>query len=110
MLGTEQVEDGLHGIEGDERNLDEDRVPVAHRAVPQTGQLLGLQRTALVALAADETGLGIHEPLQIEFPAQIVRRTADHIHRIEMRRALEHGHCGRVVHVELGTLENLQGS
>ena len=104
MLGTEQVQDCLHGIEGNQRHLDEDGVPVAHRAVPETWQFLGFQRTALVALAADEAGLRINKALQVEFPAQIVRRRADHIHRIEVGRAFEHGHSRRVIHIQLGTL------
>ena len=68
MLGTEQVEDGLDRIEGDQRHLHEHRIPVTHRAVPETWQFLGLQRTALVALSADKAGLRINKALQVEFP------------------------------------------
>ena len=39
MLRTKQVVDGLHRIEGFDRHLYEYRIPVAHRTIPQTGQL-----------------------------------------------------------------------
>lgn len=43
MLLAEQVVDRLDGIECRERHFDEDRVPVAHRAIPQSRELQGLQ-------------------------------------------------------------------
>ena len=43
MLLAEQVVDRLDGIERRERHFDEDRVPVAHRAIPQSRELQGLQ-------------------------------------------------------------------
>ena len=36
MLFAQQVVDGLHRIEGRERNFNEDCVPVAHRTIPQS--------------------------------------------------------------------------
>ena len=40
MLRPQQVEDDLHGREGRDGNVDEHGVPVRHRTVPQSGQLL----------------------------------------------------------------------
>ena len=50
MLRTEQVVDGLHGVEGLDGHFYKHRVPVAHGAIPQTGQLKSLQLAAVLAL------------------------------------------------------------
>ena len=60
MCFPEQVQDYLDGVEGLDRDLDEEGVPVGHGAVPETRELEGPQFAALVTLGADETGFGIH--------------------------------------------------
>lgn len=39
MLFAKKIIDRLHGIECGQRHFDEDRIPVAHRAVPKSGKL-----------------------------------------------------------------------
>ena len=50
MLVAEQIVHGLHWIEGTERYLYEYGVPVAHRTIPETWQLQGLQVFTVLAL------------------------------------------------------------
>ena len=51
MLRAEQVVDRLDGIEGAERNLYEQSVPVTHGTVPQAGQFQSLEFTSVLGLA-----------------------------------------------------------
>ena len=51
MLVAEQIVHGLHWVEGAERNLYEYGVPVAHRTIPETWQLQGLQVLTVLTLA-----------------------------------------------------------
>ena len=60
VLLAQKVVHRLYGIERGERNFHEDGVPVAHRTVPQSGQLECLQLAAVLALAAYEAGRLIH--------------------------------------------------
>ena len=53
MLVAEQIVHGLHWVECTERNLYEYSVPVAHRTIPETRQLQGLQVLTILALAGD---------------------------------------------------------
>ena len=50
MCRSEEVEDNLHRVECSQRNLNEECVPVAHGAVPETWKLEGLEFAALIAL------------------------------------------------------------
>ena len=54
MLWTQQVVDSLHGVERRERNLHHDGAPVAHSAIPQSGQLKSKQGTSVFTLVRDE--------------------------------------------------------
>ena len=51
MLVAEQIIHGLHWVECAERNLYEYGIPVAHRTIPETWQLQGLQVLTVLALA-----------------------------------------------------------
>ena len=51
MLVAEQIVHGLHWVECAERNLYEYGIPVAHRTIPETWQLQGLQVLTVLALA-----------------------------------------------------------
>ena len=66
MLVAEQIVHGLHWVECAQRNLYEYSVPVAHRTIPKTRQLQGLQVLTVLALAGDETGRWIYELRKIE--------------------------------------------
>lgn len=50
MRWSEEIEDNLHRVECSERNLNEECVPVAHGAVPETRELEGLEFASLIAL------------------------------------------------------------
>ena len=50
MLVAQQVVDSLHGVKGGQGHLYEYRVPVAHRTVPEAGQLERLQLLAVLRL------------------------------------------------------------
>ena len=52
MRRSEEVENDLNRVECSERNLYEEGIPVAHRAVPEAWKLKGLELAALVALRA----------------------------------------------------------
>ena len=64
MLCPQQVEHALDGREGAGRNLDADRVPARHRAVPEARPLERAQLAALVRLARQEHGALVHEAAQ----------------------------------------------
>ena len=51
MLVAEQIVHGLHWVEGAQRNLYEYGVPVAHRTIPETWQLQGLEILTVLTLA-----------------------------------------------------------
>ena len=51
MLIAEQIVHGLHRVEGAQRNLYEYGVPVAHRTIPETWQLQGLEILTVLTLA-----------------------------------------------------------
>ena len=51
MLVAEQIVNGLHWVECTQRNFYEYGVPVAHRTIPETWQLQGLQVLTVLTLA-----------------------------------------------------------
>ena len=108
MLLAEQVVDRLDGIERRERHFDEDRVPVAHRAIPQSRELQGLQFASVLALRADEARGGIHKLREVERLALVVDDATDEVHGIEMRTLGEHPLVGLVGLVDLARLQDLQ--
>ena len=108
MHVAQEVVDGLHGVEGRERHLHEHRVPVAHGAVPQSGQLEGFQRLAVFRLAADESCLRVHILAQVERLALVVFRGAHQVDGVEVGAAGEHLGVGLVVLVYLRALEYLR--
>ena len=108
MLVAEQIIHGLHWVECTERNLYEYGVPVAHRTIPDTRQLQGLQVLTVLALAGDETGRWINELRKIEGIALIILGSADEIYRVEVSTLGKHLHILLVVLVNLRALQNLK--
>ena len=51
MLVAEQIVDSLHWVECAQRNLYGYGVPVAHRTIPETWQLQGLEILTVLTLA-----------------------------------------------------------
>ena len=84
MSRSQQVENDLHRIERIQRNFHEAGIPVAHRAVPQAGELKSLKLTSLITLGTDEAGILIHIVQKIELLTFIIPDAADKVHRIEM--------------------------
>ena len=101
MLVAEQIVDGLHWVEGTERNLYEYSIPVAHSTIPETRQLQSLQVLTILALAGDETGRWIYELRKIEGIALVILGSADEIYRVEMCTLGKHLHILLVVLVDL---------
>ena len=86
MRRPEEVENDLHRVECRERNLYEEGVPVAHRTVPETWKLKGLELAALVALRADESCILVNILEKVEAVSLIVMEAANDVYRIEMGR------------------------
>ena len=101
MLVAEQIVDGLHWVECAQRNLYEYSVPVAHRTIPETRQLQGLQILTVLALAGDETGRWINKLRKIEGISLIILGSSDEIYRVEVSSLDKHLHILLVVLVDL---------
>ena len=101
MLVAEQIVDGLHWVESAQRNLYEYGVPVAHRTIPETWQLQGLQVLTVLALARDETGGWIYELRKIEGIALVILGCANEIYWVEVCTLGKHLHVLLVVLVNL---------
>ena len=101
MLVAEQIVHGLHWVEGAERNLYEYGVPVAHRTIPETWQLQGLEILTVLTLARDETGRWIYELRKIEGIALVILGSADEIYWVEVSTLGKHLHILLVVLVNL---------
>ena len=101
MLVAEQIVHGLHRVEGTERNLYEYGVPIAHRTIPETWQLQGLQVLTILALAGDETGRWINKLRKIEGISLVILGSADEIYRVEVSSLGKHLHILLVVLVDL---------
>lgn len=101
MFRTEQIVHRLYRIESLDGNLYEDRVPSAHRTVPETWKFESLEVAAVLALVGDEARVLIHKLRQIIAIAPVIFRGTDEIDRIEMRAAFEHGLLFRIAHIDL---------
>ena len=101
MLVAEQIVDSLHWVECAERNLYEYGVPVAHRTIPETWQLQGLQVLTVLALARDETGRWIYELRKIEGIALVILSCTNEVYRVEVSSLGKHLHVLLVVLVNL---------
>ena len=108
MSGAEEVEDDFDWVEGLKWYFDEEGVPIAHGAVPESREFKRFEFAPLIALGADETGVAVHEFQQIEFAAHIVMDAADEIDRIEMPGMGENLLAARVRHIDLDTLKHLE--
>ncbi len=82
--GTEEVVDGLHGVEGADGHFNQYGVPVAHRTVPEAGQLKGFDLNTLTALLGNEACGFVNVVGKIEFVALPVFCAYHKINRIEM--------------------------
>ena len=101
MLVAEQIVHGLHWVECTERNLYEYSVPVAHRTIPETRQLQGLQVLTILALAGDETGRWIYELRKIEGISLVILGSTNKVNRVEVSTLGKHLHILLVVLVDL---------
>ena len=101
VLVAQEVVDGLDGVEGLKGHFHEDGGPVAHGAIPQSGEFKSFQLTAVLGLEGDEACGRIHEVRKVEAITLIVACGTDEVNGIEVSTALEHGHVGRVVGVNL---------
>jgi hypothetical protein len=84
MCRSEEVKNNLHRVEGFERNLNEEGVPVAHRTVPETRKFKSLELASLVALRADESCILVNILEKVEALSLIIVETAYDIYRIEV--------------------------
>ena len=101
MLFAIKVIDGLHGIERFEGYFHEHGAPVAHCAVPKSGQFKCLEFLAVLALVGDEACLRIHVVGQMEGLAVMVLDGADEVNGVEVGSLFEHGFLFSVVHIDL---------
>ena len=108
MLLTQQVVNGLDGVERSKRYFDEAGVPVAHGTVPQTRQFKSLQFLAVLRLRRDEASGAVNEVGQVERLALIVFHCTDQVYRVEVGSLCEHLHVFLVVLVYLRRLQDLQ--
>ena len=108
MRWSEEIEDNLHRVECSERNLNEECVPVAHGAVPETWKLESLELASLIALRTDESCILVYILKKIEALSLIVMQTAYDVNRIEVCRRCEGIACMVVRHIDLYALENLE--
>ena len=82
MLLAQQIVNGLYGVEGRERNLHHQCVPVAHGTVPETGKFKCLECAAGLALEGDEACSGVNIFRQVELVALVVADAANEVHWI----------------------------
>ena len=85
MLWTQQVVDCLHRVERREWNLHHDGAPVAHSAIPQSGQLESKQGTSVFALVRDEARGRIHIVGQGEGLAILVLHSTHQVNGVEVQ-------------------------
>lgn len=107
MDRAKEVVDGLHGIEGVGRNLDEAGIPVGHGTIPEPGALESLERLTVAALVRDETGTLVDKSGEVKGVAAEVPRAADQVHGIEEPTLAELSLRLRVIVVDLGALQDL---
>ena len=101
MLLAEEVIDGLHRIERAEGYFHKDGVPVAHGAVPQTGEFESLQVFAILRFVGDKAGIGVYILGQVLLVALVVEYGGNQVFWIEMGFFLKHGFLRRILHVNL---------
>ena len=83
--GTKEVIDSFYRVERSSGHFDEDGEPVAHRAVPKTGELEGAKFASAKRFRRYESGFGVDIFGKIEFVAVDVADIAYEIHGIEVR-------------------------
>ena len=84
MCRSEEVENDLHRVECSQRDLHKERVPVAHRSVPESRKLESLELASLIALGTDESRILVNILEKIETLSLIVMETAHDVHRVEV--------------------------
>ena len=89
MFRSKQVVDRLDRVESFDRHLYEDRIPVAHRAVPQSGQLKCLKLTPILTLLRDESRVTINKVRQMVLMTVRIAQRTDYVAGIEVRTLLE---------------------
>ena len=89
VLRTEEVVHCFHGVEGAEGHFYEHGVQVAHRAVPQSGQLKCLKLTPILTLLRDESRVTINKVRQVVLMTVRIAQRTDYVAGIEVRTLLE---------------------
>jgi len=108
VLGAQKILHHLHRRECRDGNVDEDRVPLRHRTVPESRKLLRTQIAAAGGFRRDESRRGIGVPAQIELSPLRIAHAADEVHRIEMGGVGENIPGPVIIHIDLHALENLE--
>ncbi len=90
MCRTEQVVDGLDGVECRGRHFYEYGVPVAHCSVPEARELKGAQFAAAERFLRDKAGGGVYIFAQVVAAAVGVLEVAYEVYGVEVAGALHH--------------------
>ena len=84
VLRTQQVVDGLYGVECIEWDFHKNGVPIAHSSIPKARQFQCFQFAAALTLAADEAGVVVNVVGQMEVVAFIVAGGTNQVNWVEM--------------------------
>ena len=101
MLLSEQVVNGLNGVECAYGHFYEDCAPVAHGSIPQARQLKSREFLAVLALRADEARVVVDMLEEVEAIALVVLCSAHEVNRVEVGTVLEHGNILGIIGVDL---------
>ena len=108
MGGPEQVENDFDRVESCKGDFNEERIPVTHGSVPETGEFECFQFPALIALGTDETGILIDKVEEMEPLSLVIPQAADEIDGIEMSRPAEGFLRALVPGIDLDALKDLE--
>ena len=84
VLRTQQVVDGLYGVECIKWDFHKNCVPIAHSSIPKARQFQCFQFAAALTLAADEAGVVVNVVGQMEVVAFIVAGGTNQVNWVEM--------------------------
>ena len=101
MLISEQIINGLDGVECAYGHFYEDSAPIAHGSIPQARQLKCLELLAVLTLRADEASIVVDMLEEVEAITFIVLGSTNEVNRIEVSTLGKHLHVLLVVLVNL---------
>ena len=105
MCGSKKIQYYFYGVECFYGDFHKEGVPVAHGAVPETGEFQGLKFTAFEALGADESGLRVYVLKEVELAALVIPEAAHKVYGVEVSGV---GHCGHGTGIGLIDLDAFQ--